>query len=172
EQVVHVGSVSKSLAPALRLGWLVLPARLIGPVTREKALDDMGGDVLTQLTLARLIETGGYDRHLRVLRRRYRARRDALTAALARHLPGARVLGIAAGLHATVALPQAVDPDALESALAARSVRAYGVRRRTLLIGYANHAEPALAEAVRRLADALAVVADGAPDPASPQRAV
>ncbi|MCK9247532.1 MAG: PLP-dependent aminotransferase family protein [Solirubrobacteraceae bacterium] len=158
DDVVHVGSVSKTLAPALRLGWLVLPHRLVAPVVGEKLLDDMGGDALSQLTLARLVETGGYDRHLRTLRRRHRARRDALTAALARHLPQARVLGVAAGLHATVALPRPIDPLALDAALAERSVRVYGMTPRSLLVGYAAHPAPALDEAVRRLADALAEV--------------
>jgi GntR family transcriptional regulator/MocR family aminotransferase len=77
EQVAYLGSASKTLAPGLRLGWLVLPAGLVGEVAHEKALADMGSDVIGQLTLARLIESGAYDRHVRVLRRRHRSRRDA-----------------------------------------------------------------------------------------------
>jgi GntR family transcriptional regulator / MocR family aminotransferase len=155
EQVAYLGSASKTLAPGLRLGWLVLPADLIDPVAREKALADMGTDVIGQLAFARLIETGAYDRHLRALRKRHRARRDAAVAAIARHLPGARVLGIAAGLHANILLADPIDVDAFEAACAARSVRVYGPTPRMLVLGYANLPEPAIEQGVRLLAEAV-----------------
>ena len=104
----------------------------------------MGTDVIGQLTLARLIESGAYDRHLRVLRRRHRARRDAIVAAVERHLPGAQVLGIAAGLHVNVLLAEPVDVRTFEAACEARSVRVYGSRRRMICLGYANLTEPAV----------------------------
>jgi GntR family transcriptional regulator/MocR family aminotransferase len=155
ERVAYLGSASKTLAPGLRLGWMVLPAAIADELTVEKLLDDMGTATLEQLTLARLIESGAYDRHLRVLRRRHRLRRDALVAEVAHQLPGARVTGIAAGLHATVVLPRPVDVTALEAECERRSVRVYHSQPGVLFLGYANLSEGALAQAVRRLAEAV-----------------
>ena len=104
ERVVYAGSASKSFAHGLRLGWLVLPERLAGPAAFERLAMDGGGPVLEQLALADLIDRGDLDRHLRRTRREYRRRRAALLAALAEHLPGAEVTGVAAGLHALVLL--------------------------------------------------------------------
>jgi GntR family transcriptional regulator / MocR family aminotransferase len=161
EQVVYLGSASKTLAPGLRLGWLVLPAGLAADVAAEKRLADMGTDVIGQLALARLIGNGAYDRHLRVLRRRHRARRDAAVAAVGRHLPGAQVLGIAAGLHVLVMLGEPIDVRAFEAACEARSVRIYGARGRMLPIGYANVPEPAIEQGVRLLAEAVRAATRG-----------
>jgi GntR family transcriptional regulator/MocR family aminotransferase len=164
DRVVYTGTVSKTLAPALRIGWLVLPARLREAVVEGKLLADHGSSTLDQLALARMLEGGTYDRHLSAARRRYRARRDALVRALARHVPGARVTGVAAGLHAIVRLPHALDGLALISAAARRSVGvyplgfAYADARAVddgLVLGYANLAESAIEEAIRRLALAL-----------------
>lgn len=155
EHVAYLGSASKTLAPGLRLGWMVLPGALTGELAAEKLLADMGTSVIEQHALARLIATGAYDRHLRALRRRHRARRDALVAALARHLPDARVTGIAAGLHATVVLPRPVDVGRLHAACERSSVRVHDARPTTLLLGYADLSEGALDEGVRRLAEAV-----------------
>ncbi|MCQ9130176.1 MULTISPECIES: PLP-dependent aminotransferase family protein [Streptomyces] len=104
DHVVYLGTASKSLAPGLRLGWMVLPAGLVGEVTAAKGEMDTSG-VLDQLTLAEFIASGAYDRHVRAARTRYRRRRDALVAALAVRAPAIRVTGIAAGLHAVLRLP-------------------------------------------------------------------
>jgi GntR family transcriptional regulator / MocR family aminotransferase len=154
EQVAYLGSASKTLAPGLRLGWLVLPTDLVEAVAHEKRMADMGTGVIDQLAFARLISGGTYDRHLRALRRRHRSRRDAAVAAVARHLPGAQVLGIAAGLHANVLLAEPVDVKAFEAACEARSVRVYGSRRRMISLGYANVPEPAIARGIELLAQA------------------
>jgi GntR family transcriptional regulator/MocR family aminotransferase len=165
DRVIYLGTASKTLAPALRLGWMVLPAHLLGPVVEQRNLADQGAPTLDQLALARLIESGAYDRHLRQARRRYRARRDALVRAVEDHLPGARVTGLAAGLHAIVRLPRAVDGAALIRAAGDRSVAVYPLGfaylspRAThagLVLGYANLSEAAIGEGVRRLAGALA----------------
>ena len=156
DRVVYLGSASKTLGPGLRLAWMVAPPALAEELAVEKSLDDMGTGVLEQYALARLIAGGAYDRHLRVLRRRHRARRDALVDALARHLPAAEVTGIAAGLHATVRLSRPVDLDALRDACAEASVGLDWPRPDRLLLGYANLAEPAIEEGVRRLAAAVA----------------
>jgi 2-(1,2-epoxy-1,2-dihydrophenyl)acetyl-CoA isomerase len=113
ERVVYAGSVSKTLAPALRLGWLVVPERLIAELARAKAEDDLGTPVLEQLALADFLERGQLDRHLRRTRLTYRRRRDALIEALARHLPDARPSGIAAGLHLVAHLPAGTDEGAV-----------------------------------------------------------
>ena len=164
DRVVYMGTVSKTLAPALRLGWLVLPPRLLDPVIGQKVLSDHGCPTIEQLALARLIESGAYDRYLRQARRRYRARRDALVQAVARHLPGARVTGLAAGLHAIVRLERAVDGMQLVQAAARHSVGVYPLGyaymevkavHDGLVLGYANLAEPAIEEGIRRLARAL-----------------
>ncbi len=164
ECVLYTGTVSKTLAPALRLGWMVLPGRLVQPVLTAKAMADHGSPTLDQLALARLLDSGAYDRHLRAARRRYRSRRDALLEAVERHLPGARVTGLAAGLHALVRLPEPVAGLELARAAARRSVGVYPLgygylqvrpREDGLILGYANLAEPAIEEGVRRLALAL-----------------
>ncbi|HEV2997989.1 MAG TPA: PLP-dependent aminotransferase family protein [Solirubrobacteraceae bacterium] len=165
DRVIYLGTVSKTLAPALRLGWMVLPPRLVGAVAEEKVVADSGSPTLDQLALARLIESGAYDRHLRQARRRYRARRDALVAAVAAHLPGARVTGVAAGLHAVVRLDREVEGAALVEAARGHSVAVYPLgycyaevrpRDEGLVLGYANLSEPAIEEGIRRLALALA----------------
>ncbi|WP_149258146.1 PLP-dependent aminotransferase family protein [Actinomadura sp. K4S16] len=105
DHVVYGGTASKTLAPALRLAWLVLPERLVEPFAEAKRLADAHTQSLAQLTLADLIDTHAYDRHVRAARLRYRRRRDLLVAALRERVPHVRVQGIAAGLHALVLLP-------------------------------------------------------------------
>jgi GntR family transcriptional regulator/MocR family aminotransferase len=164
DRVVYLGTASKTLAPGLRLGWLVLPASLIEAVTEAKALDDLGSSTLEQLMLARLLEASAYDRHLRQARRRNRARRDALIAAVAANMPQARVSGISAGLHALVRLPRAVDLQALLSRASERSLGIYPLNLHridptggadALVMGYASLPEPAIQEGVRRLSEVL-----------------
>jgi GntR family transcriptional regulator/MocR family aminotransferase len=165
ERVIYMGTVSKTLAPALRLGWMVLPPQLLGAVIEQRNLADHGAPTLDQLALARLIEGGAYDRHLRQARRRYHARRDALVGAVEKHLPGARVTGLAAGLHVIVRLERAVEGAALVRAARERSVAVYPLgyaymtpvpSHEGLVLGYANLSEAEIEEGVRRLADALA----------------
>ena len=152
------------LAPALRQGWLLLPPQLVEPVARQRNLSDHGAPTLEQLALARMIESGAYDRHLRQARRRHRLRRDALVAAVARHLGGARVTGLAAGLHAIVRLAHEFDAATLMRAAAGESVGVYPLafgfmeprsRGQELVLGYANLSEQAIEEGIRRLARAL-----------------
>ena len=113
EHVVYAGTASKSLVPGLRLGWLVLPERLVGDVVEAKESMGRLSSSLDQLTLAEFIASGAFDRQVRHARLTYRRRRDALVAALARQAPQVRVTGIAAGLHALVQLPAGQHEDDL-----------------------------------------------------------
>jgi GntR family transcriptional regulator/MocR family aminotransferase len=162
DHVVHAGSVSKTLAPALRLGWLVLPERLVGPVTRAKSEDDLGTPVIEQLALADFLERGELDRHLRRTRLSYRRRRDELIAALARHIPRVRPTGIAAGLQLVAHLPEGTDEHEVLEAAGARGIGLQGLREHrvlpgppALLLGYGRITEPAIEPGVRELAAAI-----------------
>ena len=120
DQVCYVGSVSKILAPALRIGWLLVPARLHEAVVAAKRYEDLGNAVLPQLVLAKLMASGDLERHLRLLRKRHVRRRNAMIAAVRASLPAARVHGAAAGLHLTLTLPAPLaDAELAAAALAA-----------------------------------------------------
>ena len=109
EYVVYAGCASKTLSPALRLGWVAAPSQLVNELLTEKLFDDMGTALLEQLALARFLDSGGFTRHLRRVRPIYRARRDAALRAVATFLPAAVPTGVAAGLHLCVRLPPETD---------------------------------------------------------------
>jgi GntR family transcriptional regulator/MocR family aminotransferase len=163
--VIYLGTASKTLAPGLRLGWLVLPPSVRDAVVEAKTMDDFGSATIDQLVLARLLENSAYDRHLRKARRRNRARRDALIAAVQRHLPDARVGGASAGLHALVHLGRSVTALELMARAGEVSLGVYPLtlhmlwapseQTDALVMGYANLSEPAIDEGVRRLAATL-----------------
>ena len=167
DRVVYAGSASKTLAPALRIGWLVVPAGMLEAVAREKHLSDRGTARIEQLAFADFLERGELDRHLRRMRARYRARRDTLVEALAEALPEATVRGVAAGLHVTVELPGTDDEHAIRDAARRRRIVLetlgddYGPRALpgppTLMLGYAQTPEPAIRAGVRELAEAVRV---------------
>lgn len=165
--VIYAGTTSKTLAPGLRLGWLALPAAVVDAVLDARAELDREAPALDQLALAELIRSGTYDRHVRRMRLRYRARRDRLLAVLAEHVPDARVTGISAGVHAVVELPaRSPGENEVVAALAARSVAVYGLddsrlvtpRPAALLVGYGTPAEHAYPAAVGALAEGLRAV--------------
>ncbi len=164
EHVIYAGSASKMLAPALRVGWLVLPAALAGAVAAVKYRSDLGSPAVEGLAFAYFLESGALDRHLRRVRLRYRARRDALVAALRRHIPAARVCGIAAGLHAIVELSTAYDEQALVAEAARHGIGIYGLRAYralgaavspALVLGYAALPEPVIEAGIAELAQCI-----------------
>ncbi|AJP05606.1 GntR family transcriptional regulator [Streptomyces cyaneogriseus subsp. noncyanogenus] len=162
DRVCYLGSVSKLLAPALRIGWMVPPPRHREALTEAKRFTDLGNAVLPQLVLARLMESGALERHLRLLRGRHRRRRDAMIAALAAHLPGAVVHGAAAGLHLTVTYPPEIPDTELAAAALARGVKCQPLswHRQTagrpgLVLGYAATPPGVIAEGVAALGEAL-----------------
>jgi GntR family transcriptional regulator / MocR family aminotransferase len=154
ERVVYVGTASKSLAPALRLGWIVLPPALVDAVVGAKERSDRQTSALDQSALAEMIRSGGLDRHVRRCRLDYRRRRDALVGALGQ-VDGVRTGGIAAGLHAVLELPSAdaVEADVVDQ-LGAASVAVHPLGRywhgrpamKGLVVGFGTppaHAFPA-----------------------------
>ena len=162
DHVIYAGSVSKTLAPALRLGWLVVPERLTAAIAAAKAMDDLGTPVVEQLALADFLERGELGRHLRRTRAIYRGRRDALVAALAHHLPHCAPAGVAAGLHLVVHLPPALDERAVLERARAAGIGLHGLGDHSvrpqppaLLLGYGRIAHAAIEPGVRALAAAL-----------------
>lgn len=162
ERTVLIGSLSKSVAPALGLGWAVMPAALrervrLGDAARPSTVD--------QVALARFIDSGDLERHLRGARARFRRRRTVLLSALDRELPGLEVTGIAAGMHAVLELPDGVRAarvveaaGALDLALAALTryrVSAAAPAREAVVLGYGNLSDALVDEAVARLARSI-----------------
>lgn len=163
EHVCYAGSVSKLLAPALRVGWALAPARYRDALVAAKRHADLGNAALPQLVLAELMSSGELERQLRLLRRRHIRRRDAMIDAVRRHLPGAVVHGAAAGLH----LLATFDADFSDTDLAAEAI-ARGVKvqplswhsqlphRPGLVLGYAAKIPAEIEEGVAALGTALA----------------
>jgi GntR family transcriptional regulator/MocR family aminotransferase len=156
--VLYGGSVSKTLAPGLRLGWMVVPPHLVTAYREAKYTADLSCGVLDQATLAEFLARGEMDRHIRRMAVEYRRRRDALAAAAAAHLPGWSVAGTAAGLH-LVLHPRDGDDEALAAAarnagLDARPLSGYCVAepRQGLVVGYGHQPAADLTRAVRALA--------------------
>ncbi|MGV9385136.1 MocR-like pyridoxine biosynthesis transcription factor PdxR [Nonomuraea sp. NPDC003707] len=161
-RIVYAGSTSKTIGPAVRLGWIACPPLLLEPLTEAKRRARETRP-LEQLALARMIELGDYDRHLRTMRRGYQRRRDTLVAAVRSGLPDVRVRGIDAGLHALLELPSAPSERAVVEAARAASVDVHplgeymrGDRDRhppSLVVGYATppaHSYPAALDALIR----------------------
>jgi GntR family transcriptional regulator / MocR family aminotransferase len=164
ERVIYAGTASKTLAPALRLAWLMVPDHLTDEVTEQHRLTFASPSIVEQAALATMLERGQLERHLRQMRRRYRPRRDALVSALAAELPEARVGGAAAGLHLVVWLPEEADEAAIAKRARERGVAIHTLQQDSaavapvppaLLLGYAPLTESALRRAARELALAV-----------------
>jgi GntR family transcriptional regulator/MocR family aminotransferase len=159
-----VGTVSKSLAPVLRRGYIVCPPRLAEVVAEQKGSDDRGSPVLDQLVRARVIESGRFDKHLRRMRAIYAARRQTLVDALIRHAPDVELTGLAGGFHAVARLLRTIDEQAVVSAAAERSIqlhpmswyRADGATEPPeLVLGSGNLTEGEIERGIAAIADLL-----------------
>ncbi len=162
--VAFVGTTSKTLAPALRLAWLVPPAWLIDEVAREFGVTGVTPPTLDQLALASFIAEAGLERHLRAMRRRYRVKRDVLIGALDKHLPQVKVDGTAAGLHVLAWLPEGTDERATANRARRAGVGLHELHRHclaeapsppALLLGFALPSESDMTTAAGLLAEAL-----------------
>lgn len=177
DRVIYIGTASKTLAPSLRLGWLLLPPELVADVRRAKVAADRGSPVLEQAALAEFIDAGELDRHLRRTRAIYRRRRDVLVMALRTHLPSLRTRGISAGQHVMLDLAPGMSEAETMRAAALEGVRVYPARvfhadpasaPPALLLGYGTMPEADIDAAVRSLAKAVsAVSASSLPQPFS-----
>jgi GntR family transcriptional regulator / MocR family aminotransferase len=171
DHVIYAGTTSKSLAPALRIGWLVVPPRLCHYLAETSELINAAPSALDQLALAHLITTGGFDRHVRRLRGLYRARRDLLIDSLATCAPATAVTGVSAGGHALVWLDRDGPGEAEVVAEAARrgialaglthfrhpdSLDPAGGNTPALVVGYATPAGQSHRAAISALAAFLA----------------
>ncbi len=128
QQVVYAGTASKALAPAIGLGWGVLPRELMVPVLEQRRLAGAATGAIAELALALFIETGGYDRTVRSSRLRYRARREHVDGVLRQRMPDARLTGMAAGLQSLLELPDGVDEVEVSARAAALGLRIEGLR--------------------------------------------
>ncbi|MBT2489386.1 PLP-dependent aminotransferase family protein [Streptomyces sp. ISL-96] len=166
DHVVLIGSVSKSLSPTLRIGWMVLPERLVSGIVAAKGEREQWSSATEQLTLADFVASGAYDRHVRRMRQRHRRRRDRLVEVLAERAPQVRVTGIAAGLHAVLELPAGTERAVVKAAawqgLAVEGLSDYrhpdiggGSGGDGLVVGYSTPAEHAYAGALDALCRAL-----------------
>jgi GntR family transcriptional regulator / MocR family aminotransferase len=164
ERVAIIGTVSKALAPAIRLGWIVCPQGLVEAVAHEKHLSDRGSPGLDQVALAVLIESGRYDRHIRRMRAVYARRRDALVQALTRYAPDVTVHGLAAGFQAVAHLPEGSDEEAIVAAARERSIGLYGMsgfrasgapRPPQLVLGFGNLSAESIEHGISVIGDLL-----------------
>ncbi|MEO7058607.1 MAG: PLP-dependent aminotransferase family protein [Lapillicoccus sp.] len=177
DRVVALGSVSKTLAPALRIGWIFTPPRFRDTILHEKYLSGRGVPQLDQVALARLIESGRFDRHLRRVRDSYRQRRDVLVSAVAESGAGATITGLDAGHHALLRLPVGVDEErvvaqAHAAGIVVRGLSDYRVTPddasphvpwpATLVIGFGNVTTRQLQAGIRLLGQLIAETDRGA----------
>jgi GntR family transcriptional regulator/MocR family aminotransferase len=167
EHVVYAGTASKTLAPGLRLGWLVAPGDLVDELAEIKEATDRGSPSLEQLAFADFLARGEFDHHLRRMRPIYRARRDTVLAALRRHLPELRPVGASAGLHLISRLPPDVSEAEIVERVARVGVGIYGLARyhaapgpgsEGLVFGYGTVSEAEIDEGIRAVAEAMAEV--------------
>jgi GntR family transcriptional regulator/MocR family aminotransferase len=164
-RVIALGSVSKTLAPAIRLGWMLAPERFRTGIVEEKRLTSRGAPGLDQEALALLMETGRFDRHLRRVRELYRARRDVLAAEVELAFGPGRLQGLAAGCHALLRLPDGSSERHVVAAAAAKGVRVrpLGDYRfadtqplpPALVLGFGNVGEQQIREGIRVLAEVV-----------------
>jgi GntR family transcriptional regulator / MocR family aminotransferase len=164
DHVALLGTVSKSLAPTFRLGWIVAPPSLVEGVANAKRITDRGSPGIDQIALATLMTSGRYDRHLRRMRIEYGQRRDVLVHALREHAPRVTLTGLAAGFHAVAHLPDEVDERTAIAAAHSRSVGLYGMSAMRfdhavdppqLVLGFGNTDQRSIRAGIAAIGDIL-----------------
>jgi GntR family transcriptional regulator/MocR family aminotransferase len=167
-RVIYLGTTSKILSPALRLGWIVAPPAVSAELAKARPGFDLGISVIEQLAMAHLMSTGKLDRHLRRTRQMYDRRRNLLIGALRAAVPDAQIKGARAGLHLIAVLPRDVDESNVVAEAARRSVGVFGLgyyrigRSRpgpgALVLGYASLNETSITTGVELIAESIAAV--------------
>lgn len=171
DRVIALGSVSKTLAPAIRLGWVLAPPRFVAGIIEEKRLSSRGAPGLDQEALALLMETGRFDRHLRRMREIYRARRDVLAEEVDRCFGPGRLHGMLAGCHALLHLPDGSSERAIAERAATMGVRVNPLGHYllataqtenqshslppALVLGFGNTSDHQIRQGIRILAEAV-----------------
>jgi GntR family transcriptional regulator/MocR family aminotransferase len=169
DRVIALGSVSKTLAPAMRLGWVLAPPRMAAGIIHEKRLSSRGAPALDQEALALLLETGRFDRHLRRVREIYRLRRDVLAAEVDLAFGPGRLEGLEAGCHAVLRLPDGCSEASVAASAAAMGVGVrplgdyrFGAQRAAgdprppaLVLGFGNVGDEEIRRGIRTLARAV-----------------
>jgi len=164
DQVIYAGSVSKLLAPSLRIGWMLPPPQYKDALIGRKRMADLGNAALPQLTLAHLMESGELERQLRFLRRRHRTRRDAMVDAISNYVPTATVHGAAAGLHLTITFDEALDDVDVAARALQKGVKTHPLSWHCqlphapgLVLGYAARTPTEITEAISTIAEVMEV---------------
>ncbi|WP_202867589.1 PLP-dependent aminotransferase family protein [Kribbella pittospori] len=162
DQVIYAGSVSKLLAPSLRIGWMLPPPQYKAALIGMKRLADLGNAALPQLTLAHLMESGELERQLRFLRRRHRTRRDAMVDAIGNYLPSATVHGAAAGLHLTITFDDTLNDVDLAARALQKGIKTHPLSWHCqlphapgLVLGYAARTPTEITEAISTIAEVI-----------------
>ena len=161
-RVIYMGSFSKSLSPALRISYMVLPEHLCSLFEQRLQFLNCPVPMMEQKVLATFIEKGHFERHLNRMRNLYGQKREALVSALAEHIPSARIEGASAGLHITLQLKEDWDETSLVGCAKQQGVKVYGLSRyyadekgsmneRRVMLGFATMRIEDVEEAVRLL---------------------
>lgn len=171
ERVLYIGSVSKSLSPGIRVGWMVVPEHLLDPILAIKGERESAVGTIDQLTLAELITSGAYDRHVRSARSKYRRRRDALADMIRQRAPHVEPMGISAGLQAVLTLPIGTEQSVLQTAgekgIALEGLSWFRHPRAAedlvdgILVGYSAPTDRHYPAAIEALSSVLALTAPG-----------
>ncbi|MDZ5471428.1 PLP-dependent aminotransferase family protein [Bacillus sp. 31A1R] len=164
ERVIYVGTFSKILSPALRIGYIVLPTGLVDEFKKLKWYTDRHHPSLEQLILTRFIREGYLDRHIRKMKRIYKQRREALVNSLKRHFPGCTILGHAAGMHLVAEFPNVSFTQQIIDWVCKHGVKIYSAEQYSLLkgshenkivLGYGSLSVEVIEEGVRRIKEAM-----------------